>query len=80
MIAAAGRSGSASELSPAEACAVDFARQVAKTRTCDDLLFRKLEAHFSPSQIVDLVVTTAWYHLCAVILSSLKVELEASEK
>jgi 4-carboxymuconolactone decarboxylase len=79
-IAAAGRTRSASDLSPAEACAVDFARQVAKTRTCDDVLFRKLEAHFSPPQIVDLVVTTAWYHLCAVILSSLKVEREVPQK
>jgi len=79
-IAAAGRTGSAKDMSPAEACAVDFARQVAKTRTCDDLLFSKLEVYFSPPQIVDLVVTTAWYHLCAVILSSLKVELEVPDK
>ncbi len=79
-IAAAGHTGSASDLSRAEACAVDFARQVAKTRTCDDLLFGKLEAHFSPHEIIDLVVTTAWYHLCAVILSSLEVELEVPQK
>ncbi len=79
-IAATAGTGSASELSPAEACAVDFARQVANTRDCDDLLFRKLEVYFSPPQVIDLVVTTAWYHLCAVILSSLKVELEVPEK
>jgi alkylhydroperoxidase family enzyme len=32
---------------------------------------------FSAEEIVDLVVTTAWYQLCAVILGSLHVELEA---
>jgi alkylhydroperoxidase family enzyme len=31
---------------------------------------------FSAEQIVDLVLTTGWYHLCAVVLGSLHVELE----
>jgi 4-carboxymuconolactone decarboxylase len=68
--------GSLDVLSPAERCAVQFARKAARARTTDDALFRRLEAYFSPPQIVDLVVTTAWYHLCAVILGSLRVELE----
>ena len=65
-------------LTPAERCAVDFARQLARKRTCDDATFKRLESFFTPEEIVDLVVTTAWYHLCAVILGSLQVDLEAN--
>jgi alkylhydroperoxidase family enzyme len=61
---------------PAERCAVEFARQAAHTRSCDDATFSRLESLFSTEEIVDLVVTTAWYHLCALILGSLRVELE----
>ena len=57
-------------------CAVDYARSAARTRTCDDALFERLTHHFSAQEIVDLVVTVAWYHLCAVILGTLEVELE----
>ena len=67
-------------LSEPEQCAVEFARQVALTRTCDDQLFGRLQSAFSDEQIVDLVVTTAWYHLCAVILGSLMIELEADDQ
>ena len=69
--------GSIDAFTPAERCAVEFARQAAQTRTCDDATFSRLQSHFSTQEIVDLVVTTAWYHLCAVILGSLHVELEA---
>ena len=57
-------------------CAIDYARSAARTRTCDDATFEKLKEHFSTAEIVDLVVTVGWYHLCAVILGSLEVELE----
>ena len=65
-------------LIPEERCAVEFARQVARTRTCDDATFKRLESFFAPDEIVDLVVTIAWYHLCAVIIGSLQVDLEAN--
>ncbi len=68
--------GALEVLSAAERYAVEFARSVALTRMTDDALFRRLQTYFSAPQIVDLVVTTAWYHLCAVILGSLRVELE----
>lgn len=58
--------------------AVDYARAAARTRTCDDALFERLKQLFSTEEIVDLVVTVAWYHLCAVILGTLEVELEQS--
>jgi alkylhydroperoxidase family enzyme len=31
---------------------------------------------FTTQEIVDLVVTAGWYHLCAVILGTFKVEPE----
>ncbi len=63
-------------LDEAERSAVAFARQVARTRTADDETFRSLQSNFSDEAVVDLVVTTAWYHLCAAILGPLQVELE----
>jgi len=72
--------GSLDDLTPAEQCAVDLARQVAQTRSCDDATFVRLQSLFSTQEITDLVTTTAWYHLCAVILGSLQVELEAESR
>ena len=60
----------------AERCAVEFARQAAVTRTCDNATFARLQSLFTREQIVDLVVTCGWYQLCAVILDSLEVGLE----
>jgi AhpD family alkylhydroperoxidase len=72
--------GSLDALTPAERCAVEFARQAAHTRSCEEATFVRLQTLFSTEQIVDLVVTTAWYHLCAVILGSLRVELESDTR
>lgn len=76
-VAATAPGESLESLTPPERCAVDFARQAARTYTCDEATFQRLQSLFSNEQIVDLVVTTAWYHLCAVILGSLHVEPEA---
>jgi alkylhydroperoxidase family enzyme len=35
---------------------------------------------FSAAEIVDLILTTGWYHLCAVILGTLRVELEGQDR
>ncbi len=72
--------GSLDVLSPMERCAVEFARQAAQTRSCDDATFRFMQSVFLTEEIVDLVVTTAWYHLCAVVLGSLRVELETDSR
>jgi alkylhydroperoxidase family enzyme len=72
--------GSIDAFTPAERCAVEFARQAAHTRSCDDETFSRLQKLFSTEEIVDMVVTTAWYHLCAVILGSLRIELEADAR
>ena len=63
-------------LTPAERCAVEYARRSARGRTCDDATFELLRQAFGPAGVVDLVVTSAWYHLCAVILDSAQVDLE----
>jgi AhpD family alkylhydroperoxidase len=73
-------SGSLDALTGGERCAVEFARQVAHTRSCDDATFRRLQTLFSAEEIVDLVMTTAWYHLCAVVLGSLQVEPESQSR
>jgi 4-carboxymuconolactone decarboxylase len=75
-VAAVAPGGSLDALTPAERFAVEFARQAAHTRTCDDAIFERMQSLFSTEQIVDLVLTTGWYHLCAVVLGSLHVELE----
>jgi 4-carboxymuconolactone decarboxylase len=67
-------------LTPAERAAVEFARQAAHTRSCDDATFQRLQSLFSTEEIVDLVVTTGWYHLCGAILGPLRVELEAKSE
>jgi 4-carboxymuconolactone decarboxylase len=72
--------GSLDVLTPAERGAVEFARQAARTRSCDEATFSRLQSVFSTEEIVDLVMTTAWYHLCAVILGSLRIELEAGTR
>jgi 4-carboxymuconolactone decarboxylase len=79
-VAAVGPGRSLEALTPREACAVDFARQVAHTRTCDDARFERVQSLFTPEEIIDLVLTTAWYHLCAVILGTLRVELETESR
>ncbi|MHB8587452.1 MAG: carboxymuconolactone decarboxylase family protein [Candidatus Dormibacteraceae bacterium] len=75
-VAAVAPGGDVGVLTPAERAAVEFAKQAAHTRSCDDATFQHLQLLFSAEEIVDLVMTTGWYHLCAVILGSLRVELE----
>jgi AhpD family alkylhydroperoxidase len=79
-IAATAPGGSLESMTAAERCAVEFSRQAARTYSCDDATFERLQSLFSNEQIVDLVVTTGWYHLCAVILGSLLVEPEAKSR
>ncbi len=79
-VAAVTPGGPLDALTAAERCAVEFARQTSQMRSCDDATFNRLQSLFSTEEILDLVVTTAWYHLCAVILGVLHVELEAESR
>jgi 4-carboxymuconolactone decarboxylase len=68
--------GNLNVLTPAERCAVQFARQVARGRDCDDALFAQIQELFPSEGVIDLVLTAGWYHLCAVILGTTHVEVE----
>lgn len=80
--AAAKRAGVSDEklsgagLSERERCAVDYAREAAHDRTCSDETFARMQTLFNTQEVVDLVVTAAWYHLCAVILGTFEIEPE----
>jgi len=63
-------------LDESERSAVEYAREVARSREVSDAAFESLRSHFSDQSIIDIVVTAAWYHLCAAILGPLEVELE----
>jgi 4-carboxymuconolactone decarboxylase len=73
-------SGTTGDLEPDERVVVMYALQMARERTVDDSTFAQLKSHFSNAAIVDLVLTVAWYHLCAAVLGPLQVELEAEER
>jgi 4-carboxymuconolactone decarboxylase len=68
--------GEAHELAPIERVVVTYAVQVSRERSVDDATFEELRSYFSDAEIADLVVTVAWYHLCAAVLGPLAVELE----
>ena len=74
--AAVAPGGTLDVLDDRERSAVEYARSTADKRASTDEVFRRLQAQFSNEEVVDVVVTVAWYHLCAVILGSLGVELE----
>jgi len=61
---------------PAERAVMAYAEEVARSRTIDDSTFTAVLEHLSRQQVVDLVVTVAWYHFVAVVLLTLHVDLE----
>ena len=72
--------GASGDLEPVERAVVAYALQVALERSVDDATFAELKSYLSDAEIVDLVLTVAWYHLCAAVLGPLRVELEAEER
>jgi len=71
--------GATENLEPVERAVVGYALQVARDRRVDDATFAELKSFFSDAGIADLVLTVAWYHLCAAVLGPLQVELEVEE-
>lgn len=63
-------------LDPLPRAVASYAQQVARGRGVDDRVFDELRGALSPGELTDLVVTVAWYHLCAAILGPLCVEIE----
>jgi alkylhydroperoxidase family enzyme len=64
------------ELGPFERAVVAYADQVACRREVDDAVFEQLKDTLTDAELTDLVLTVAWYHLCAAILGPLRVEVE----
>jgi 4-carboxymuconolactone decarboxylase len=71
--------GEAGALEPVERAVVAYAVQVSRQRTVDDTTFEELRSYFSDGEMADLVLTVAWYHLCAAVLGPLEVELEVDD-
>jgi AhpD family alkylhydroperoxidase len=69
--------GETDQLDPIERAVVTYADQVARKREVDDDVFEQLKAMLSDAELTDLVLTVAWYHLCAAVLGPLRVEVEA---
>jgi 4-carboxymuconolactone decarboxylase len=72
--------GTTGGLEPVERAVIAYASEVARERSVDDTTFEVLKAFFSDAEIVDLVLTVGWYHLCAAVLGPLRVELEVNER
>ena len=72
--------GAPGDLEPVERAVVGYALQVARDRSVDDATFAELKSWLSDAAITDLVLTVAWYHLCAAVLGPLQVELEVEER
>lgn len=75
-LAAVAPGGDIRALGARERLAAEFSQEAARTRTCGSDTFSKLVEEFGTDGAVDVVVTAAWYHLCAVILNSTDVDLE----
>ncbi len=67
-------------LTERERCAVEYSREVAQSRTCSDATFARMQSLFTTEEVVDLVVTAAWYHLCAVIIGTFEIEPEVAQR
>jgi 4-carboxymuconolactone decarboxylase len=72
--------GTTGDLEPDERAVVGYALQVARDRSVDDATFAELRSYLSDATIADLVLTVAWYHLCAAVLGPLQVELEVEQR
>lgn len=61
---------------PLEQAVLGYVDEVARTRTCAPSTLQALAVHLPPGQLVELVLTVAFYHLCAAIILPLGIEPE----
>jgi 4-carboxymuconolactone decarboxylase len=61
----------------AELAVLEYARQVAETRSASPAAIAALRQHLTLRQISDLAITVGMYHLCAAVLLPLGVEVDA---
>lgn len=63
---------------PLERAVLAYADEVARARTVSEATFAAVRDSLSPTQLVDLALTVAFYHLCAAIILPLGIEPEAT--
>jgi 4-carboxymuconolactone decarboxylase len=62
--------------SEAERAVYRLADELHETNDVSAPLFAELERHFSAAQILELVVTSGWYHTIAFVIRAARVQLE----
>jgi 4-carboxymuconolactone decarboxylase len=62
--------------SDAERTVYRLADELHRTADISDALFAELEWHFDPQQILELVVTSGWYHTISFVINAARVQLE----
>ncbi len=68
--------GDFDQLEPLRRAVAAYADQVGRRHDVDEEVFNELRRGLSDAELTDLVVTVAWYHLCAAILGPLRVDVE----
>jgi 4-carboxymuconolactone decarboxylase len=62
--------------SAAERAVFRLADELHETSAISDALFAELERHFRAEQILELVVTSGWYHTISYVINTAQVQLE----
>ena len=75
-VAATAGDADLSAWSPREALLVRLADELHESATVSDELWSDLVDHWTPPQLLELVVTAGWYRLIAYVVNAARVELE----
>jgi 4-carboxymuconolactone decarboxylase len=59
-----------------ERAAFRLADELHHTSTVSDDLFEELERHFEPTQIIELCLTSGWYHALSYVINAARIPLE----
>jgi 4-carboxymuconolactone decarboxylase len=62
--------------SDAERSVFRLADELHHTSTVSDEVFAELERHFDPPQIVELCLTSGWYHALSYVINTARIPLE----
>jgi len=60
----------------AERAVFRLADELHHTSTVSDELFEELERHFDPAQIIELCLTSGWYHAISYVINAARIPLE----
>lgn len=59
-----------------ERAVLRLADELHATSTVSDELFRELERHFDPPRIIELCLTSGWYHAISYVINAARIPLE----